>query len=152
MNRRTFLGLAGATAGAQPLALASEAKKTMKITGMETDVLRFPQGKIYYDAIHEFGTEGGAVVLRLQPDAGITGWVESTLGTTTGAPDGLQSILQKHLKPSLMGQDPAFPRRLRSDIWKALEYAGVQGMNTFAISTVEIAVWDIVAKAFGAPG
>jgi L-alanine-DL-glutamate epimerase-like enolase superfamily enzyme len=152
MNRRTFLGLAGATAVAQPLALASEAQKTMKITGMETDVLRFPPGKIYYDAIHEFGAEGGAVVLRLQTDAGITGWAESTFGTMTGAPEVLQTILQKELKPILMGQDPAFPRRLRSDMWKALEYAGVQGMNTFAISTVEIAVWDIVAKAFGVPG
>jgi L-alanine-DL-glutamate epimerase-like enolase superfamily enzyme len=152
MNRRTFLGLAGATAVAQPLALASEAQKTMKITGMETDVLRFPPGKIYYDAIHEFGAEGGAVVLRLQTDAGITGWAESTFGTMTGAPEVLQTILQKELKPILMGQDPAFPRRLRSDMWKALEYAGVQGMNTFAISTVEIAIWDIVAKAFGVPG
>jgi L-alanine-DL-glutamate epimerase-like enolase superfamily enzyme len=152
MNRRTFLGLAGAAAVAQPLALASEAKKTMKITGMETDVLRFPQGKIYYDAIHEFGAEGGAVVLRLQTDAGITGWAESTFGTMTGAPEVLQTILQKELKPILTGQDPAFPRRLRSDMWKALEYAGVQGMNTFAISTVEIAIWDIVAKAFGVPG
>ena len=152
MNRRTFLGLAGATAVAQPLALASEAKKTMKITGMETDVLRFPPGKTYYDAIHEFGAEGGAVVLRLQTDAGIIGWAESTFGTMTGAPEVLQTILQKELKPILMGQDPAFPRRLRSDMWKALEYAGVQGMNTFAISTVDIAIWDIVAKAFGVPG
>ncbi len=152
MNRRTFLGLAGATAVAQPLALASEAKKTMKITGMETDVLRFPPGKIYYDAIHEFGAEGGAVVLRLQTDAGIVGWAESTFGTMTGAPEVLQTILQKELKPILIGQDPAFPRRLRSDMWKALEYAGVQGMNTFAISAVEIAIWDIVAKGFGVPG
>jgi L-alanine-DL-glutamate epimerase-like enolase superfamily enzyme len=152
MNRRTFLGLAGATAVAQPLALASEAKKTMKITGMETDVLRFPPGKIYYDAIHEFGAEGGALVLRLQTDAGIIGWAESTFGTMTGAPEVLQTILQKELKPILIGQDPAFPRRLRSDMWKALEYAGVQGMNTFAISTVEIAIWDILAKAFGVPG
>jgi L-alanine-DL-glutamate epimerase-like enolase superfamily enzyme len=70
----------------------------------------------------------------------------------TGAPEVLQTILQKELKSILMGQDPAFPRRLRSDMWKALEYAGVQGMNTFAISTVEIAIWDIVAKAFGVPG
>jgi L-alanine-DL-glutamate epimerase-like enolase superfamily enzyme len=151
MNRRTFLGLAGATAVAQPLALASEAKKTMKITGIETDVLRFPPGKIYYDAIHEFGAEGGSVVLRLQTDAGITGWGECTFGTMTGAPEVLQTILQKELKPILIGQDPAFPRRLRSAMWKALEYAGVQGMNTFAISTVEIAIWDIVAKAFGVP-
>ena len=36
-------------------------------------------------------------------------------------------------------------------MWKALDTPGVQGMNTFAISTVEIASWDIVAKAFGVP-
>ena len=66
MNRPMFLGVAGATAVAQPLALASETKKTMKITGVEKDAVRFPPGKIYYDAIHEFGAEGGAVVLRLQ--------------------------------------------------------------------------------------
>src|ERR1700755_1651374 len=116
MNRRTFLGLAGGTAGAQPLPL-----------GSETDVLRFPPGKIYYDAIHEFGAEGGAVVLRLETDAGITGWAETTFGTMPGAPQGLQTILEKELKPILIGKDPAFPRRLRAEMWKALEYAGVQG-------------------------
>jgi L-alanine-DL-glutamate epimerase-like enolase superfamily enzyme len=151
MNRRKFLGMAGAAAVAPPLALASEAKKTIKITGMETDLLRFPPGKIYYDAIHEFGAEGGGVVLRLQTDAGITGWSSTSFGTMTGAPAVLQTILEKELKPLLMGQDPAFPKRLRSDMWAALEYAGVQGMNTFAISTVEIAIWDIVAKAFNVP-
>jgi len=152
MNRRSFLGLAGAAAVAQPLAFANDMKKTMKITGMETDILRFPPGKIYYDAIHEFGAEGGGVVLRLQTDAGITGWAEVTFGTMTGAPEVLQTILQKELKPVLMGQDPGFPKRLRSDMWKALEYAGVQGMQTFAISAVEIAIWDIVAKCFDVPG
>jgi L-alanine-DL-glutamate epimerase-like enolase superfamily enzyme len=151
MNRRKFLGLAAAAAAVQPFAVASEAKKTMKIIGMETDILRFPPGKIYYDAIHEFGAEGGAVVLRLQTDAGIVGWSETTFGTMAGAPQVLQTILQKELLPLLTGQDPAFPRRLRAEMWKALEYAGVEGMNTFAISAVEIAVWDILAKAFGVP-
>src|SRR6201992_2814791 len=101
MNRRTFLGLAGATAVARPLALASEAKKTMKITGMETDVLRFPPGKIYYDAIHEFGAEGGSVGLGLQTDAGIIGWGESTFGTMTGAPEVLETILQQEFNAML---------------------------------------------------
>jgi L-alanine-DL-glutamate epimerase-like enolase superfamily enzyme len=155
MNRRNFLGLAGAAAVAPiaaPFALASEMKKTIKITGIETDLLRFPKGKIYYDAIHEFGAEGGGVVLRIQTDAGITGWAESTFGTMAGAPETLQTILEKELKPILIGQDPAFPRRVRSELWKGLEYAGVQGMNTFAISAVDTAIWDIVAKAFGVPG
>jgi hypothetical protein len=59
-------------------------QKQLKIVGLETDVLRFPPGQIYYDAIHEFGAASGAVVLRLKTDAGITGWATSSLGTMEG--------------------------------------------------------------------
>jgi Mandelate racemase / muconate lactonizing enzyme, N-terminal domain len=124
MNRRTFVGLAGAAALTPALGFTSNLQKQIKITGLETDVLRFPPGKIYYDAIHEFGAASGGVVLRLQTNAGITGWAESSFGTLSGAPEVLASILQNEVKPVLLGQDPAFPKRLRSDLWKALEYAG----------------------------
>ena len=40
--------------------------KQMKITGVETDRLRFPPGRRYYDAIHEFGAGSGAVVRLLE--------------------------------------------------------------------------------------
>lgn len=80
MKRRTFLGSAAAAAALRPgFAATQPLTKQLKITGLETDVLRFPPGKVYYDAIHEFGTEGGAVVLRLQTDAGITGWAYAEL-------------------------------------------------------------------------
>jgi hypothetical protein len=45
MNRRTFLGLAGATAVAQPFPVASETKKTMKITGVDTMCCVFLQAR-----------------------------------------------------------------------------------------------------------
>ncbi len=151
MNRRTFFGLAGAAAVTPALAFANDIKKQIKITGLQTDVLRFPPGKIYYDAIHEFGAAGGAVVLRLQTDAGITGWASSSFGTMAGAPAVLERILQEEIKPVLVGQDPAFPKRLRSDMWAALEYSGVQGVAQFAMSAAEIAIWDILGKAAGMP-
>jgi L-alanine-DL-glutamate epimerase-like enolase superfamily enzyme len=151
MNRRTFFGLAGAAAATPALAMAADMRKQIKITGLETDVLRFPPGKIYYDAIHEFGAAGGAVVLRVKTDAGITGWASSSFGTMAGAPAVLQRILQEEVAPVLIGQDPAYPKRLRSDLWKALEYSGVQGIAQFAISAADIAVWDIVGKAAQMP-
>ena len=46
------------------LALAAEARKQIKITGLETDLLRVP-AEPYSDAIHDFGGDGGGVVLRL---------------------------------------------------------------------------------------
>ena len=159
MNRREFLGAAGVMAAAPALAGAAEVQapaaaglaRQMRITGLETDVLHFPAGRVYYDAIHEFGGPHGGLVLRLHTDAGITGWASSSFGTEPGGENALQEIVERVLKPVVVGQDPAFPKRLRADLWAALEYSGVQGMNQFAISLAETAVWDILGKAFQTP-
>jgi len=151
MNRRQFLA-AGAVSLPAPLLRATEAlKNQIKITGLETDVLRFPPGRPFADAIHDFGKEGGGVVLRLRTDAGVTGWAYSSFGMIGGGPRVVESILQNEVKPVVIGKDPSFPKRLRSDLWKALEYAGVQGVTQFAIAAVDIAVWDILGKAAGLP-
>jgi Mandelate racemase / muconate lactonizing enzyme, N-terminal domain len=112
--------------------------------------LHFPPGQIFYDAIHEFGAASGAVVLRLQTNAGITGWATSSFGTMEGGLV-LQSILQNEVKQVLVGQDPAFPKRLRSDLWKALEYSGVQGVAQLAIASAEVAIWHILRKCAQVP-
>jgi L-alanine-DL-glutamate epimerase-like enolase superfamily enzyme len=153
MNRRTFLGVgvSAAAATSPGFAAVQPLSKQLKITGLETDVLHIPPGKPFYDAIHEFGTEGSAVVLRLQTDAGITGWAHSSFGMVAGGAKVLQAILQEEVKPVLMGKDPAFPKRIRADLWKALEYSGVQGVTQFAMSAVDVAVWDILGKAAALP-
>jgi L-alanine-DL-glutamate epimerase-like enolase superfamily enzyme len=132
------------------LAVAAEAKKQIKIIGIETDLLRVP-AEPYSDAIHDFGGDGGGVVLRLKTDAGITGWGYSNFGMIAGGPRVVQTILEHEIKPVLVGQDPAFPKRIRADLWRALEYQGVQGVTQFAMSVVDIAVWDILGKAAGLP-
>lgn len=145
--------MAGASAAGlgRGLAVAAEARKQIKITGMETDVLRLPATSGTADAIHDFGTENGGVVLRLLTDAGITGWAYSSFGTIAGAPRVVQTILEQEAKSVLMGQDPAFPKKIRADLWKRLEYQGMQGVTQFALSAVDIAVWDILGKAAGLP-
>jgi L-alanine-DL-glutamate epimerase-like enolase superfamily enzyme len=155
MNRRNFLlassigGLnRGVTGG---LALAAEARKQIKITGMETILLRLPPAPFTGDAIHDFGSASGGVVLKLATDAGITGWAHSSFGMIAGGPRVVQTILEEEIKPVLIGQDPAFPKKLRADLWRALEYQGMQGVTQFALSAVDIAVWDILGKAAGMP-
>jgi L-alanine-DL-glutamate epimerase-like enolase superfamily enzyme len=155
MNRRHLLRTAAALPAAAALGVPSGSaavqQKSLKITGLETDVLRHPPGKPYYDAIHKFGGENGSTVLRLRTDAGITGWANSSFGMIPGGPRVVQSILEQEIKPVLLGQDPAFPRRIRADLWKALEYQGVGGVAQFAIAAVDIAIWDILGKNAGLP-
>jgi len=151
MNRRDFFRAGGAAAALPAASWAEAAKGVMRITGLETDLLRFPPGRPFSDAIHNFGTESGGVVLRLTTDAGITGWAYSSFGAIAGGPRVVQTILEQEVKPVLLGKDPAFPKRLRSELWKATEYHGVQGVVQFAIAAADIAVWDILGKAAGLP-
>jgi len=148
MKRRQFLSAAALGAG---LSQAAEQQKSLKIVGLETDVLRRPPGTPIYDAIHKLGVDNGSVVLRLRTDAGITGWASSTFGMIPGGPKVVQAILEQEIRPVLIGQDPSFPRRIRADLWKALEYQGVGGVTQFAIGAVDIAVWDILGKHAGMP-
>ena len=143
MRRRSFLALSSAAAAVPALA---DLKNQLKITGLETDLLRLPPGKPYFDAIHEFGPERGGVVLRLTTNAGITGWAYSSFGMIGGGPKVVQTILETEVKPVLLGKDPAFPKKLREELWQAVEYHGVQGVASFALAAADIALWDILAK------
>jgi L-alanine-DL-glutamate epimerase-like enolase superfamily enzyme len=151
MNRRDFFRTGSGAAALQAASWAEAAEGAMRIASVETDLLRFPPGRPFSDAIHTFGSESGGVVLRLGTDAGITGWAYSSFGTIAGGPRVVQAILEQEIKPVLMGKDPAFPKRLRAELWKATEYQGVQGVGQFAIAAADIALWDILGKAAGLP-
>ena len=152
MNRRQLLRSAAALpAVGSAFSAAAAQQKQIKITGVETDVLKRPPGTPTYDAIHTLGVDNGSVVLRLRTDAGITGWASVSFGMIAGGPRVVETILQQEVKPVLVGQDPAFPRRIRAELWKALEYNGVGGVVQFAIAAVDIAVWDILGKSAGLP-
>ena len=152
MNRRQLLRSAAAlpAAGAAFSAAAAQ-QKQLKITALETDVKIQPPGTPTYDAIHKLGVDSGSVALRLRTDAGITGYASVSFGMIAGGPRVVQTILEQEVKPVLLGMDPAFPRRIRAELWKALEYNGVGGVVQFAIAAADIAVWDILGKSAGMP-
>jgi hypothetical protein len=94
MTRRSLFTLAAAAPLNRGLAKAAEAKKQIKITGIETDLLRLPPSEFTADAIHDFGSAAGGVVLRVLTDAGITGWGYSNFGMIEGGPRVVQTILE----------------------------------------------------------
>ena len=152
MNRRQLLRSAAALpAAGVAFSAAAAQQKQIKITALETDVRKQPPGTPIYDAIHKLSVDSGSVVLRLRTDAGITGWATVSFGMIAGGPRVVQTILEQEVKPVILGMDPAFPRRIRAELWKALEYNGVGGVVQFAIAAADIAVWDILGKSAGMP-
>lgn len=87
-------------------------------------------------------------LLRLETDDGIVGWGDgfSYVGQQT-----LISCLQEMVLPHVAGQEiediPAFNRLLQH----RLHLHGRYGITIFAISAVDIALWDIAGKKAGKP-
>jgi len=152
MNRRQLLGSAVAlpSLGAA-WSVTAEQKREMKITGVETDLLKPPPGEPIYDALQTLNVDAGTVVLRIRTDAGITGWASSSFGNRGEGARVVQSIIEHEVKPVIVGKDPAFPRQIRADLWKVMNYHGVTGVAQFALAATDIALWDILGKNAGLP-
>ncbi len=152
MNRRQLLcSVAALPAAGTVFSTVVAQQKQMKITGLETDLLKPPPGAPVYDALQTLEVDRGSVVLRIRTDAGITGWASSSFSNLGEGARVVRTILEREVKPVIMGKDPAFPRRIRAELWKALNYHGVTGVAQFALSATDIALWDILGKNAGLP-
>lgn len=143
MLRRTLFTL--------PFAIAAQQRKSLKITDLETSLVIHPPRKPNYDALQALGIHSGTVTLRLKTDAGITGWATSSFGTVEGGPKVLRAILEEEVKPLILNQDPAFPKKIRAILNQRLQYQGLTGITQFAIAATDIAVWDILGKHANLP-
>jgi len=143
MLRRSFLTV--------PFAVAAQQRKSLKITALETDLTINPPRKPNYDALQTLGVHSGTVTLRIRTDAGITGWASSNFGAVEGGPKVLRAILEEEVKPLILNQDPAFPKKIRDTLNKGLQYQGLTGITQFAIAVTDIAIWDILGKHANLP-
>jgi D-arabinonate dehydratase/D-galactarolactone cycloisomerase len=100
----------------------------MKITHVRFDRLR-PRGTL----------------LRVFTDEDITGLAEAP-----GFP-GLKGLIEEGLKPIVVGKDPRRVVRLWDEMFYGTTRTGPKGLQTTAIGAIDIACWDIAAKAAGLP-
>ncbi|MCX6593782.1 MAG: mandelate racemase/muconate lactonizing enzyme family protein [Acidobacteria bacterium] len=146
LPRRAFLA-----APLAPFALVAQQRKSLKITGLETDLTISPPRNPNYDALQALGVHAGTVTLRIKTDGSITGWATSNFGAVEGGPKVVRAILEEEIKPLILNQDPAFPKKIRADLHRGLQYQGLTGVTQFAIAATDIAIWDILGKHAGLP-
>jgi L-alanine-DL-glutamate epimerase-like enolase superfamily enzyme len=121
----------------------------MKITGTETFLLRTPVGGAIADSMQSVDNLE-IVGIRVSTDAGISG----TGYTITVGYGGsvIQEVLDTLYAGELTGRDPHDVR----DIWQRLYFGkahwiGRAGATTMAQAAVDIALWDVIAKAAERP-
>jgi L-alanine-DL-glutamate epimerase-like enolase superfamily enzyme len=122
----------------------------MKITGIETSVLELPMVIDGATPLHggRPRTRVEMLLVRVDTDAGITGWGEAfgqrIIPATRAAIDGV-------LAPLCVGRDASQILALHDDLQRLLHGLGRGGPMVYALSGLDIALWDIAGKAAGLP-
>jgi D-galactarolactone cycloisomerase len=122
----------------------------MRITSIRTHYVRIPM-----DSGAPLDTTGGIkfqtmdhLLVQVDTDAGITGWGEgfghSVIPATKAAVETLVGTW-------FIGRDPTDISALHRDATQALHLFGRNGPVVYAISAIDIALWDIAGKRAGLP-
>lgn len=91
-------------------------------------------------------SQRAAALVRVETDDGIVGW-----GEAYGPPEIAAEAVRSFYTPLLLGRDP----RDREALWhlmfaRSIDY-GQKGILVAALSAIDIALWDIGARAAGVP-
>jgi L-alanine-DL-glutamate epimerase-like enolase superfamily enzyme len=88
------------------------------------------------------------VLLRVDTDAGISGWGDAF---GYGAAWATRAAVERMVAPAIIGRDAGDIAGIHRDLQLANHVWGRYGVTLFAISGVDIALWDIAGKAAGVP-
>ena len=119
----------------------------MKITAIHAIPLAIPMKPMTPPSVWTAGTRK-QIVVRVSTDEGLTGVGEAF---AYGAPLGVCHVIGESLAPMLAGQDPTRIEALVDLMHRGTMIYGRRGLVMFAISGVEIALWDLLGKALNAP-
>ena len=122
----------------------------MKITRVESIVLHMPM--VFDGATPMLGgrprTSIDMLLIRVETDAGITGWGEAFGHRIFPA---TRAVIDTVLAPMCVGRDATQIAALNDDVQRMLHGIGRNGPAIYALSGIDIALWDIAGKAAGLP-
>jgi L-alanine-DL-glutamate epimerase-like enolase superfamily enzyme len=114
----------------------------MKIASLETISVKIPF--TFGGAPGGFArwTTNNILLVKVQTDTGIIGWGEAFC---YGCTDAVRSALQSMVAPIVVGRDARDIAKLSYDLQQSLHLFGRYGITIFALSGLDIALWDIIA-------
>ena len=124
--------------------------RDLKITGVEAVALSIP---------FQYGAEGWKLgsggwkaldfcLVRVDTDAGLVGWGEAFSYSCRRA---VAAAVSDMIAPLVLGRNPADIAGLHAEIQKRLHIFGRFGITAFALSGLDIALWDIAGKVAQKP-
>ena len=93
-------------------------------------------------------TTNNILLVRVETDTGLVGWGEAFC---YGCTDAVRAALDHMIAPIAIGREAGDIGRLSRDLQQMLHLFGRYGITTFALSGLDIALWDIAGKAANLP-
>jgi D-galactarolactone cycloisomerase len=116
----------------------------MKITKVLAHVLEAPIKEPFAWSFNSTSKRLSCIV-EIETDSGIVGWGECF------GPADLNAAIVRAYAGYLVGQDPLKSEGLWQLLYEKFRDQGQKGLTVTALSGVDIALWDIKGKHFGAP-
>ena len=115
----------------------------MKISSIKSHVLRYELNKElgYSQQYYKHRT---AHLVEIETDEGITGWGECFGPGNIALAN--KYIVEKVIQPLIIGEDPTNKEYIWHKVYNLLRDSGQKGMPIQALSGIDIALWDILAK------
>lgn len=120
-----------------------------KITRVASTAFRLPLREKLADASHGTHSDFELVIAQVELADKTTG----TGYTYTGGKGGqaIRAMIKHDLAPGLLGQDGAEVEQLNKQMLRRIHYVGRGGVAAFAVSAIDIALWDARAKRLDKP-
>lgn len=122
----------------------------MQIDSVDCDLYFIPLPQVLTDSTHGEMRHFSLITVRIRCDDGSEGLGYTYTVGKTGGP-ALLALLKHDVAPLLEGEDPRGIESLWQKMWWRLHYVGRGGIASFAISAVDIALWDLKAIQAGDP-
>jgi D-galactarolactone cycloisomerase len=119
----------------------------MKITDVRAHLLAVPIKEKEFPARWSW-LNFNQIIVAVHTDEGIVGYGEAF---GYGVPQATASVINQVLRPMLIDADPTQISALSDRMFRQTHIYGRYGVTTFAISGVDIALWDILGKSAGLP-
>lgn len=120
-----------------------------KISDIKSTLFKVPLEEILTDAKHGDHSHFELVIVEVALENGMVGTGYTYTGGKGG--NGIQAVIDHDLKPFLLGRDGEDISRLYDDMLWHIHYVGRGGITAFAISAIDIALWDARGKMLGEP-
>ena len=119
----------------------------MRISKVSSALYQIPVHREMHDAIRQF-SKMDVVFAQVQTDEGASG-AGFTYSIIPYGGREICSVIENSIDTLIRGMDPQDHERVWHQMWRKTDWVGRGGIAVLAVAAVDIAIWDLKAKAAG---